>query len=479
MSVPRPRHNAPFLRDPAAIPTLTLMEPPDGLPPRERLLAIVTIALCVIMAVLDGSIANIALPTIAAELGTTPASSVWVVNAFQLAVMVSLLPLSALGDSHGYRRVFSTGLALFTAASLACALSHSLPQLVVARVCQGFGAAGIMSVNAAIIRYIYPRSQLGRGIGINALVVAISSASGPSIAAGVLSVANWPWLFAINVPLGAVALSLMRHLPLTPMSGRPFDARSAALNAVTLGLLIGGVEGFAHGESRALAFGQLALFLAVGAFYLRTQLRMPHPMLPVDLFRRPVFALSVATSISCYAAQTLAFVSLPFLFQAGSGMSQIETGLLITPWPLAVVVMAPISGRLSDRVSAGLLGGIGLAALIAGLLLIAALPIHAAGWNLAWRMALCGAGFGLFQTPNNRLLLSSAPRERSGAGSGMLSSARLLGQTIGAALVSAVFGITAAQGGDVGQGDIAALTLAAGFSVVAAVVSSLRLIHAA
>lgn len=455
------------------------MDSHDGLPPAERRLAIVTISICVAMAVLDGSIANIALPTIAAELHASPASSIWVVNAFQVAIMVSLLPMSALGDSHGYRRVFTAGLALFTAASLGCALSGSLTQLVVMRVFQGFGAAGIMSVNSAIIRYIYPRAQLGRGIGFNTLVVAISSATGPSIAAAVLSVASWPWLFAVNVPLGAIALSLIRHLPHTPMSGRPFDLRSAVLNAVTLALLIGGVEGFAQGESRTLALAQLALFAVVGAYYLRTQIRMTHPMLPVDLFRIPTFSLSFATSISCYAAQTLAFVSLPFLFQEGSGMSQIETGLLITPWPLAVVFMAPISGRLADRFSAGLLGGIGLAGLTAGLLLIAILPFHTAGWNLAWRMALCGAGFGLFQTPNNRLLISSAPRERSGAGSGMLASARLLGQTTGAALVSTVFGITATNGGSVGQGAILALIVAAGFSAVAAVASSLQLLRAA
>ena len=438
-----------------------------------------SIEICVLMAVLDSSIANIALPTISRELATSPASTVWVVNAFQLAVVVSLLPASALGDSHGYRRVFMAGMATFVLASLGCALSQTLPELVAARVFQGFGAAGIMSVNGAMIRYIYPRGQLGRGIGLNALMVAVSAAAGPTVAAGVLSVASWPWLFAINVPMGAVAFALFGNLPRTPMSGHSFDFRSAALNAVTLALLIGGLQGFAEGESRVLAFAQLLLCLVVGTYYVRTQLRMKHPMLPVDLLRRPVFALSMVTSVGSYAAQTLAYVALPFLFEAGKGLSQIETGLLITPWPLAVVIMAPLSGRLSDRIPAGLLGGIGLVALTAGLLLIAFLPGDAPAWQLAWRMALCGAGFGLFQTPNNRLLLNSAPRERSGAGSGMLSSARLLGQTTGAALVSASFGITAARGGSVGQGALVALTLAAGFSAAAAVVSSLRLVRAA
>ena len=447
----------------------------DGLPPGERRLATLAIAVAVLMAVLDGSIANIVLPTISRELAASPASTVWVVNAFALAVTVSLLPAAALGDSHGYRRVFIAGLSLFVVASVGCAMSRTLPQLVTARVFQGFGAAGIMSVNGAMIRFIFPRSHLGRGVGLNALVVAVSAASGPTVAAGVLSLASWPWLFAINLPLGLSALALTRYLPRTPMSGHPFDWRSAALNAITLALLISGVQGFAEGESGALALLQLLLCAGIGTYYVRTQLRMAHPMLPVDLLRRPVFALSVVTSVCSYAAQTLAYVSLPFLFQTGKGLSAIETGLLITPWPLAVVIMAPIAGRLSDRISAGLLGGLGLVALTAGLLLVAFAPAHAASWNVAWRMALCGVGFGLFQTPNNRVLINSAPRERSGAGSGMLASARLLGQTTGAALVSLVFGITATAGGGIGQAAVSALTVGAGFAGVAAAVSWLRL----
>jgi MFS family permease len=175
-------------------------------------------------------------------------------------------------------------------------------------------------------------------------------------------------------------------------------------------------------------------------------------MLPVDLFRIPIFSLSVATSISCFIAQGIAFIALPFLFEAGSGASQIETGLLMTPWPATVIVAAPLAGRLSDKIPAGILGGIGLASLSAGLLLVLALPPHAPFWDFAWRMSLCGAGFGFFQAPNNRLIIGSAPRERSGAGSGMLSTARLVGQTTGAALVAVSFSLTANAGGTVGGG---------------------------
>ena len=140
-------------------------EPSDGLPIPQRYWGILTIALGLTMAVLDGAIANVALPTIAADLNTSPANSIWVVNAYQLAVTISLLPLASLGDIFGYRRVYQWGLVVFTLASLACALSYSLPTLALARVFQGFGAAGIMSVNSALVRFIYPRRWIGRGSG--------------------------------------------------------------------------------------------------------------------------------------------------------------------------------------------------------------------------------------------------------------------------------------------------------------------------
>ena len=175
----------------------------DGIPLPRRYGAIAAIALGVSLSVLDGTIANVALPTIAGDLRISPASSIWVVNAYQLAIVVSLLALSSLGDLIGYRKIYLGGLIVFTLASLGCVLSRSLAELTVARTVQGFGAAAVSSVNTALIRVIYPRRYLGRGMGINALVVAVSAAAGPTVAAGVLSVAPWPWLFAVNLPLGA------------------------------------------------------------------------------------------------------------------------------------------------------------------------------------------------------------------------------------------------------------------------------------
>ncbi|OLL32916.1 MFS transporter [Burkholderia sp. SRS-W-2-2016] len=440
-----------------------------GLPVPQRYWAMLTIALALTLAVLDSAIANVALPTIARTLNASPAASIWVVNAYQLAITISLLPLASLGDRIGYRRIYLSGLILFTVASFGCALSTSLPTLALARVVQGFGAAGIMSVNTALVRMIYPPGQLGRGVALNAMVVAVSSAVGPTVASGVLAVATWPWLFAINVPIGIAAIiGGFKALPLNPGHESPYDYLSAVMNALVFGLLIFAVDGLGHGEN----FGYVTLealgALVIGYFFVRRQLTQTAPLLPIDLLRIPVFALSIGTSVCSFCAQMLAFVSLPFMLQETLGMSQVETGLLMTPWPAIIIIAAPISGVLSDKLSAGWLGGIGLAALTVGLLLLATLGPHPDALQIAWRMALCGAGFGIFQSPNNRTMLASAPRDRSGGASGMLGTARLTGQTLGAALVALIFGVAPQHG------PVIALYVAAGFSAVAAVVSTLR-----
>jgi len=442
----------------------------DGQPLPQRYWAIVTIALGIIMAVLDSAIANVALPTIARDLHTDAAFSIWVVNGYQLAITISLLPLASLGDIVGYRRVYLAGMTLFTLASLGCSLSHTLMQLALARVMQGFGAAGIMSVNTALIRFIYPQRLLGRGIGINAVVVAISAAAGPTIASGILSVAHWPWLFAVNIPFGIVTLALgSRALPKTPRGSHGFDVAGAALSAAAFGFLIGGIDAGGHGEAARYVIIELTLAVAFGFLLVRRELVRAVPLLPVDLLKIPMFGLSVGTSICSFAAQMLALVSLPFHLQQEFGYTAVQTGLIITPWPLAIAVSAPIAGRLADRYPAGLLGAFGLVVFAVGLVALAFLPSRPDFQEVAWRMAICGFGFGFFQAPNNRAMIASAPRHRSGGASGMLGTARLLGQTLGAALVALLFG-------RIGEhATVYALFIAAGFAVGAAAVSSLRL----
>ena len=321
----------------------------DGLPIPQRYWAAATIATALTMAGLDGAIANVALPTIARDLHASAASSIWVVNAYQLVTVVCLAPLASLGDIIGYRRIYWMGLAVFTLASLVCATSSSLLMLALARALQGFGAAGIMSVNAGLVRYTYPQKLLGRGIGINTLVIATSTAAGPTIASGVLAVAHWQWLFLINVPIGIVALVLaMRSLPYTEPTGQHFDLPSAVLSALTFGLLITGIDSFGHALGLPLVLAEIAAAVGLGIVLVRRQESLIVPILPVDLFRRPVFALSALTSMCSFTAQGIAFVALPFYFQDILGRSQVETGLLLTPWPLAVAVAAPFAGRLAE-----------------------------------------------------------------------------------------------------------------------------------
>jgi DHA2 family multidrug resistance protein-like MFS transporter len=441
----------------------------DGLPQPQRLYAFLAIAIAMTMAVLDSAIVNVALPTISQELAITPAETIWIVNAFQLAVTIALLPLASLGDSIGYKKVYWGGLAVFTAASLACAYSHSLLALSLARVVQGFGAAGIMSVNIALVRYIYPKAQLGIGMGYASLIVAASSAAGPTVASIILSVAHWQWLFLVNVPLGLVALFVAgRTLPATPASGHPFDMASAVLNALTFGCLITGLNSFSDADGHVHAVILLISALVFGVIYVRRERRMAIPMLPFDLLRLPVFALSMMTSISSFAAQTMAYVALPFYLQHTLGRSEVATGLLMTPWPLVTAFVAPIAGRLSDRFAPARLCSLGLIIMGMGMASIALIGVAPSSLDLTWRLALCGLGFGLFQSPNNRIIISSAPRERSGGASGLQSMGRLLGQSIGAAFVAIVFGLV--------QGNQTAWIAwsAAGLTVLAACASGLR-----
>jgi DHA2 family multidrug resistance protein-like MFS transporter len=441
----------------------------DGLPVPRRYWAIAAIVLAIAMAVLDSTITNVALPTIARELGVTSADSIWVINAYQLAVLMLLLPLASLGEIVGYRRISQAGLAIFTLASFLCACAPTLLTLSAARVLQGVGAAGIMGVSAALVRFTYPQRHLGRALAINALVVATSAALGPTLAAAVLAVAQWRWLFGINVPLGLVAIVIAGYaLPETERARRKWSYVGTALYAGTFGLLLSGLQSLAHHTATPLALAQMGCGAVLGWVLVRHELARAAPLIPFDLLRIRLFSLSVATAVCSFVAQMAALVALPFEFQR-LGHSAVATGLLITPWPLAIAVVAPLAGRLADRYPAGVLGGLGLLLMSSGLALLALIPSGASDAGLVWRMALCGAGFGLFQSPNNRAMLSAAPRARSGAAGGMLSTARLLGQSIGAAGVAILFRAEPAAGSNWALWGAAALALAA------ALVSLLRL----
>ena len=279
-------------------------------------------------------------------------------------------------------------------------------------------------------------------------------------------------MFAVNIPIGLAALSLShRFLPQNPIrdAAHRFSWRDAVMNALTFGLLMASVEGFSHGINPTLLSFGIAALLVIGFFFIRSQLRETYPILPFDLLRIPIFSVSILTSICSFVAQMLALVALPFYLQHVCGYSDVQTGLILTAWPAVIIVVAPVAGMLVERAHAGLLGGIGLTAMATGLFLLAWIPENCSAFGLIWRLVLCGAGFGLFQSPNNSVLIASAPPSRSGSASGMLATARLVGQTTGAALMALLFHLLPQNSTH------AALMTAGGFALAAAAVSFARI----
>ena len=415
---------------------------------RRRTQAMLVVLLGLGLVVIDSTLLNLALPTIARQMNATAAQSIWAVNAYQLATLVCLLPFANLGDRLGYRQVYLGGTVLFVVGTVAAAMSQNLAMLVFARALQGVGGGAMMSVNTALIRLIYPPDRIGRGIALNSMVVAISSVAGPTVAALVLGVASWRWLFIISIPLAVGVLMLgQRVLPMNRHQ-RPAEAihkRDVLGNVLMFVLLFVGADLLAmHGgkggaDWRLWGLAMMVAAVAVGVVYMRRQARMEAPMFPVDLMRMPIFALSMGASVSAFAAMSLATVSMPFLLQDAFGRTPFQAGILLTAWPAAIVIMAPLAGRLIGRVHNGVLGGIGMSLMAMGMLALALLPAHPGDWDIAWRLALAGAGFGLFQSPNNHTIVTSPPPHRTGAASGMLGTARLTGMTLGAVLVGQIF----------------------------------------
>lgn len=423
--------------------------PQDGLQPAQRRKAVFVILLGLVLVVLDSTIVTLALPTIASAFGVSASTAVWVITSYQLAVLGLLLPMASLGERFGYRQVYLSGMALFAVASAMCLVSQTFWHLVLCRIAQGIAGAAVMGVNAALVRQTYPSHLLGRGIALNAVTVAMASVAGPSFAAVILSVASWPWLFAINVPLALLTIVLGWHY--LPASARTlhqsFSALDWALNIAAFGLLFWAFDGlithgFANGaltDSGQISAAGLAASLGLWIWYVRRQRQLATPLLPLDLLRIPAFSLSMCASVFAFSSQMLAFIALAFLSLSILQQTPLQTGILVSIWPIAIALTAPFAGRLIGRIQGATLGMLGMGMLAVGLGAMAALPLYA---QMPWRIAslfLCGIGFGLFQAPNNHIILTVGPKHRSGAAGGMLGTARLTGQSLGAALSAGIF----------------------------------------
>lgn len=417
--------------------------PVDGLEPKRRLWAVMSAMLALAMAVLDINIVNVVLPHMAGVWDVSDSMVIWVITIYQLAIVTMLLPFSFLGDKFGYNRVFLFGISVFLIGSIVCVSAQSFEMLLVGRFIQGLGASAQTGVNQAQLRTLYPARLIGRALALNATVVAISSAIGPTLAGVLLSLGSWRWLFAINLPLGLLSITLgLIFLPrISKARPMPIDLLSVVLNVLTFGLLFYALDYYSRGGRIFVAVTLLFHSYIFGSIYVRREKKKNVPMLPIDLIKIPLFSRSLFTSFCSFVASMALLVSLPFFFHNMLGYTPFETGLMITPWPVATIIVAPISGRLVCSVHPGILGAIGMALFSVGCGLLWALLYHPSTWLGIVALVLCGAGFGMFQTPNNTTIMTCAPKARSGGSSGMIGVARLTGQTLGASAVALVFAL--------------------------------------
>lgn len=436
-----------------------------GLPMPRRAWAIVAISFGTALLVLDNSIATVALPTVARELGVPAASAVTVVTVYQMVLLMALLPFSALGDLVGHKRLYQAGQAVFVLSTLLCVFASSLPMLLLARACQALGVAAVLAVGVALLRRIYPSDRLGRGLGLNSIIIASAGALAPSLGGFILAAGSWRWVFAAAAPFALLSLALGRFLPDPPPSRADYDLRGALMCALMFGALIGGLETHIHGGPPVGAALLALVGAATAALFVRRERRRPDPILPVDLLSHPAFSLATAAAFLSFVASMSFNLSLPFRLQAVYGLSPAQIGAVMAAWPLTMMVVAPFAGFLSDRAPKGLLGGLGMTLTGSAFLLTAFLPSVFPGYALLIApLMLGGAGSGLFLAPNSHLIIGAAPPSRSASAGAMISTTRLVGSALGATLLAALL----ARG--LGQGPAPALAASA-CAVVAAICS--------
>ncbi|XGA80874.1 MFS transporter [Halomonas sp. CH40] len=414
----------------------------DGLPGAERFLAVLALITGTLMAVVDTTMINLALPTIAADLGVSGARAVWITNLFQVVCAAFLLVFAGISELVTRRRLYLFGLSVFVLAALGAALSRQLETLLVFRALQGLGAAATLSIGPSLYRAIFPSRLLGSALGLSALVVAGGYAAGPTLSGVILSFADWPWLFALNVPLGLVSLLLARRaLPRDVPRKGSFDTLGALLSMMMLASFFLAMDAIAHTAPVWQSGGWLGMAVVACTAFIQRQRRAAYPLLPLSVFAEKRFTLAVSASGLAFIGQGLSFVALSFFYQEQMGFTPLETAWLFTPWPLAIMLVGPLAGRLADRINPSLISSTGLVLLIGGLISLGLVDESTGVLGSLWRTALCGIGFGMFQPPNNREMMASLPPERSANVSGVMSTTRTVGQSLGVALVGAALGL--------------------------------------
>jgi EmrB/QacA subfamily drug resistance transporter len=407
----------------------------------RKWLILTSVSLGSLMATLDGSIVNIALPAIQTDFRIDLTTIEWVVVAYLLVVGSLLLPCGRLGEVLTFKRVYLVGFTIFTLASVCCGASPNVAWLVGFRVVQGVGAAMIMAMGPAIVARTFPASERGRALGLNGVSVSIGLSLGPALGGVLTQVGSWRAIFLINAPIGLLAIIwAARVLPAeTAGKGQSFDVRGAALSGVALfALLLALSDGQQWGWTSPASIGLMVAFVVLGAAFIVTEGRALQPMIALALFRIRPFSAGLASVVVAFSGLFTATFLLPFLLEQGSGFSPIEAGLLLTPMPITMALVAPFSGAASDRFGPRILASAGMAIMALGLLSLTQLPASFALPDLVWRLVLLGLGQGLFMSPNSSAVLGSVPRPRLGTASGTLAQMRVNGQVLGVALSGAI-----------------------------------------
>jgi EmrB/QacA subfamily drug resistance transporter len=403
------------------------------------------VAVGIFMATLDSSIVNISLPSISAYFHVSLNGLIeWVIIAYLVTIASVLLTFGRLADMFGRKLLWMLGLLIFTIGSALCGAAPTLLLLVIFRAFQGIGGALLMSNSTAMLTRAFPENERGRVLGLNAVVVALGVSAGPTIGGLITSSLSWRWIFYVNVPIGILGLVttwLVLKEPIRLTTGRQkFDpvgaiVLSIGITAVMLGLSFGQEVGWQ--DPLILGLFIIGLVLLAGFFFIER--RVTDPIVDLRLFRNRLFAAANISSLLSFLALFAVSFLLPFYLEQLRGFDVLEAGLLLTPVPLAVSVVAPISGWLSDRFGSRVLSSAGLAIAAFGLWLLTGLDAHSSLFDMIWRLVITGIGQGLFQSPNNNAVMGSVPRERRGIGSGFLSTVRVVGQSLSVAVAGAVF----------------------------------------
>ena len=402
------------------------------------------------MTTLDGSIVNIGLPSIARtfHVGISGATE-WIIIGYLVIIAAILLTCGRLADMIGRKPIFLAGLVVFIIGSALSGLAPSLLLLILARLFQGIGGALIFSVNIAMITSTFPRNERGLALGLNAVMVSLGVAAGPTIGGIITQYLTWRWIFYVNVPICAIvlvaALYLYKEQGLPNKQHQRFDPIGAILLAIglaalTLGLSFGQEWGWLS-IGTLTSLGISLVMLMVGVY---VEKHVEQPIVNLSLVTNRVFALATISFMLCMMALFAPGFLLPFYFEELRGFSTIQTGLLLTPLPLMLAVAAPISGSIADRFGSRWISPVGLAIACLGLVLLSQITTQSSSWDIIWRLAVTGIGQGLFQSPNTRTLMGAAPQNAQGEASGLLSTGRVIGQSMSVALTGTVF---AALGG--------------------------------